>query len=283
MNAPEVAALFLPPSRALGVVHGMSFNDYRAVEALSQSGARKILRSPLHYKIDRDQPSEPTAAMRFGSAVHCGVLEPDDFDARVCCAPKVDRRTTVGKAEWADFLALSNGKAVLDADEYARARGCVEAVRAHPSAKRLLENAQTEVSIFWTDQHFKVPCKARLDARNPQRIIVDLKTTQDASPEAFAKSIANFGYTLQAAHYFSGAEHVLDETPQAFVIIAVESEPPHAVACYQMPSNGILAGAHQMDIALERYARALETGTFCGYPETIESIRLPRWATTFDL
>lgn len=281
LNAPAPPAAPERPPFVAGVFEDMPFNTYRAIEAMSQSGARKILKTPLHYVFDRDHPSEPTDSMQFGTAVHCGVLEPDAFQARVAAAPKVDKRTNAGKAAWAEFCLGSVGKVILSPDDFDRVRRCADAVHAHPAARELLAGATIETSLFWTDARYKVPSKGRLDIRNHGGI-VDLKTTKDASPEEFAKSIANFGYDVQGAHYFSGCEHLLDATPEFFVIIAVESEEPHAVACYAMPSNGILAGAHKMNLALERYARALESGRWEGYPDTIETITLPRWATTFN-
>jgi exodeoxyribonuclease VIII len=66
------------------------------------------------------------------------------------------------------------------------------------------------------------------------------------------------------------------------VFIAVEKQPPHAVGCYLLPGEGVLAGGHLMNIALARYAEALASGEFRGYADTIEQIRLPRWLLRFD-
>jgi exodeoxyribonuclease VIII len=277
VNAPER----IVPEFAPGVVAGMPFDVYHATEALSASGAKKLLRSPMHYRLERDQPGEPTDAMNFGTAVHVGVLEPDQFDARICCAPKVDRRTTVGKATWEKFVADSAGKLVLAQDAFDRARRCVDAVHAHPAARRLLDGGERELSLFWHDGKWKVPCKARYDLRSHGGI-TDLKTCQDASPEGFGRAIASFQYHLQAAIYVSGAEHLLDASPQFFAFIAVESEPPHAVGCYALPGNAILAGIHLMNRAMSRYAAAIESSSWPGYADTIETIQLPKYALRFD-
>lgn len=280
MNAPRELVDVAPPF-AVGVVDGMPAATYHAIEAMSASGAKKMRQSPAHYLLARNEASMPTAAMQFGTAVHAGVLEPDTFADVVAEAPDVDRRTKEGKAQWAEFAAAAAGKVILSPDDMARARRCINAVRAHPSAGKLLAGAEVEKSFFWRDGRFQVPCKARWDARN-HGLAIDLKTTQDASPEAFARSIATFQYHAQAAHYCSAAEHLLDESPQAFVFIAVEVEPPHAVACYALPGAAILAGAHLMNIAFARYADALASGRWAGYPETIESIALPKWALRFN-
>lgn len=265
-------ATFVP-----GVFEAMPADEYFAVEAMSASGAKKMLRSPAHYRLMRTEPSEPTAAMVFGTAVHCGVLEPAEFEKRYVLAPSFNKRTNDGKRALAEWLEANVGRIGLDADEWDRARRCIDAVLAHPAASRLLEGAQRELSLFWLDGEYKVPCKARYDARNHGGVI-DLKTTKDASPDEFAKQIANLLYHVQGAHYVSAHEHVLNETPAFFAFIAVESEPPHAVACYTLPPVAIQAGRREMDEALARYKAALALGKWPGYAETIQPIDLPRWS-----
>lgn len=270
-----------PPPFVAGEFADMPAAVYHQVEAMSAGGAKKILRSPQHYRLMRTTPNEPTSAMEFGTVVHAGVLEPDTFHRVVAVAPDCDKRTKDGKAEWAQFAFDNAGRIILKADELARAQRCIDAVRAHPAASRLLDGGRSEVSLFWNDGKYKVPCKCRWDKLNCGGGM-DLKTTLDASPEGFARQIASLQYHVAAAHYISGHEHVLNESPEFFAFIAVESEPPHAVACYVLPANAILAGMHQINIAYSRYAEALSAGTWPGYPPTIEAIQIPRWALRFD-
>lgn len=265
-----------------GLHRNMPAATYHGIEAMSASGAKKMLRSPQHYLLARTTPSVPSPAMLFGTAVHAGVLEPDTFDDAVVVAPEVNKRSKDGKAELEAFAAANAGKVVLSPEDFDRATNCIEAVRRHPAAAQLLDGGEREVSLLWHDGKYKVPCKSRFDAMNHGGVI-DLKTTRDASPEGFGKEIANYLYHLQAAFYCSAAEHVLDASPKFFAFIAVESEAPFAVACYVLPSNAILAGAHLADIALGRYADALAAGEWPGYPEEISVIKLPSWATKFNV
>ena len=72
--------------------------------------------------------------------------------------------------------------------------------------------------------------RGRLVVKEPHRIVVDVKTTRDASRAEFAKSIANLDYHVQAAWNQDalGAEQ--------FITIAVEesasaSAPPRRATC----------------------------------------------------
>lgn len=279
-----------------GIFADMPAEEYHKREAMSASGIKKMLQSPQHYMLMRTRPSEPTDAMQFGSAVHCGALEPDRFASAVLCPPadapkkptaaqwnakKPSPETLDAIAFWQAFNRECIGRIVLTRDDHARAQRCIDAVRAHPAAAALLEGAEREVSLFWNDARYGVPCKSREDIYSHGGI-TDLKTTTDASPEGFGKQIANLLYHVQGAHYISGSEHVRNESPRFFAFIAVESEEPHAVAVYALPGNAILAGAHLANRALERYAAALANGQWSGYPDTIELIKLPAWALRFD-
>jgi hypothetical protein len=279
-----------------GIYRSMAAERYHAVEAFSSGGARALLRSPQHYKLERETPNEPTDRMIFGTVVHTGVLEPLQLEARVAAVPtgapkrptaaqinakKPSLETLEAIAFWTAFDAANADKIVLSLEDYKRALRCIDAVQSHSGARTLIEGAETEVSLFWLDARYKVPCKCRWDISNHGGV-ADLKTTEDASNSAFARQAANFFYHMQGAHYLSGGEHVCNATPQFFAFVAVESNEPHGVACYHLGGDAVLAGTHLLNVALDRYAHALAEGRWPGYPETIEPLRFPKWAMRFD-
>lgn len=281
MNALVSEIVLERPAFVPGVFEDMPAETYHAIEAMSASGAKKILRAPALYKLMRDQGSEATDSMNVGTAVHYGVLQPHLLPLRVCCAPEVNKRTNAGKEEYAAFEAANADKTILSVSDYEDAMRCVDAVNAHPMARHLLDGSRREVSIFWYDGRYGVPCKCRYDILNHGGGI-DLKKTKDASPDGFGREAAKYLYHVQAAHYWSGHEHALDGSPKFFAFIAVEPERPNLVACYTMPTDALLAGAHLMNTALERYAAALESGKWGGYPEEIHALRFPRYALSVN-
>jgi exodeoxyribonuclease VIII len=254
--------------------------EYHDIEALSSSGAKRIRKSPAHFRLMRTTANAPSPAMQFGTAVHSGVLEPATFADCVVCAPDVNKRTNLGKDVHAQFIAEHGHKVILSPSDFDRARRCIDAVLAHPAARHLLEGAEVEHSLFWNDRLFNVPCKARLDARKHGGI-TDLKSCQDASPEGFAQAIGAFDYHAQAWTYMSGAEHVLDATPEFFAFVAVETEPPHCVAVYHLGRDSLMHGARLWDEALARYKKAIDAGEWAGYSPQIETIDAPRWKLKF--
>lgn len=276
-----------------GVFYDMPADEYHAIEAMSQSGAKEMRRSAAHYRWARDHPKEPTETMQIGTLLHTAILEPDKFEDQAIVMPEnAPRRPTKLQLNakqpsketveainwWREFDERASGKIVIDAETRDMLMHMRDAVLRHDGARLLLENAKREVSLFWIDGKYKVPCKARLDAIDEDLfVVVDLKSTNDASAEEFGTTLANYAYHAQAAHYIGGCEHVYHRTP-SFVFIAVEREPPYGVACYAMQSNQILVGGRLMDRAYEAYAEALRTGYWASYSKKIQAAQMPGWA-----
>jgi hypothetical protein len=262
------------------VNYQQAWDEYFKVQALGSGGIAKLLKSPQHFKFNLDHPSEATAAQVFGIAVHALLADPVGFEDLYVVAPTFDKRTKAGKAGFAAWLDDNKGKIGLDVEEATRVKGCANAVMAHPAARKLIEGGKTEVSCYWRDNEYDIPCKARFDALNLGGAI-DLKTAADASKEAFAASIVRYGYHEQASHYWTGHEHCFNASPEFWCWIVVESEPPHAVAVYQCGMATLLAGRQRCNEAYGRYRDALRSGQWRGYPETIEVIEVPTWARRF--
>ena len=259
-----------------GVYQGMPAPDYHAIDALSASGAKHLLRSPAHYLAQKEKPMEPTAAMRLGTAVHTMILEPEKADIEIARAPKVDKRTKVGKETIELFERENAGKLCLDADVYDKAAAIADAVAKHPAARDLLRDGQAEVSMLW-EAHDGIPCKARFDYYKGDGII-DIKTTQDASPDAFARSIAGFKYHMQAAHYLQGYREVTGWDADHFTFIAVESEPPYAIGIYRLDDASLMSGRMLMEQAAFAFKRAADPVQWKGYSRDIQTISVPSWA-----
>lgn len=257
----------------MGKLVTISERDYHSDrEHVSKTWLDKINRSPLHLRCYLDsEPKPQTPAMQLGSITHVCILEPDRFNTEFVCSPKLDKRTKAGKEEYAQFEAENSGKVVVDKSSFDKAVSMRDSVRAHKAARALLDAGSAEQSVFWNDSEFEVGCKARGDWVR-ENIIVDLKTSSDASPSGFAKSIANFRYHVQAAHYEAGFD--IDK----FVFIVVESEPPYGVAVYAVDADMLLRGSEARKRNMDAYAECIQTDKWPGYPDSVQTIALPTWA-----
>lgn len=259
----------------------MTEHEYREYPAISRSALWKLRESPEKFKWAMEHPEQPTQALLFGQAFHKLVLEPETFFDEFAVAPEIDRRTKAGKEEYAAFCEFAAGKTVIDQDAFDRANEMRVAVCSNPYVAKLL-NGQHEVPYFWTDELTGEACKVRLDSLTEiksQPVIVDLKTTADASTDGFMRSAIKYGYDFQAAMYSEGYEKNTGKKP-LFVFIAIEKEPPYAVNILQADEAFTQHGYDVFRELIGTYHDCKASGNWFGYLgayNVINTLNLPAW------
>lgn len=246
-----------------GLYPGLTFSEYRAYGRFGGSDAAYLAtHSPAHWREYRKQPGTP--AQKFGTAAHVLILEGTEaFEQRYIVHPGFDRRTNAGKAAHLEFVTAHAEYEILTQLEYNTLMEMNLSVRQSMIASDILEScAQREVSLFWHCQLSDVQCCGRLDFVG-DGIVGDLKTTSDASPEAFQRSVLRYGYYIQAGHYIDGLA-VFELLPR-FMFIAVEKDPPYAVGVYELDEDLLVDGIRQARIARRRYQEAEAEGYWANH------------------
>lgn len=241
------------------------------VEYLSKSSLDQIHKSPAHFQAYiNNEKKEPTSSMIFGSLVHSVVFGQNDY----AISPICDRRTKEGKAIYEQFLAESEGKElIVTQEQYDQALAIAQAVAKHPKAAALLTEGIAETPVFGELNGVLAKCKP--DFKNTKfNVLVDLKTTTDASPAEFSKSVYNYRYHVQAAMY-------MDITKATrFFFIAVEKEAPFNCEVYELDDESIAIGRAEYLADIETFKTCLKTENWHGYTKepAIHVIGLPAWA-----
>lgn len=257
----------------------MTNEQYRAAEGVS-STTLKIFgtRSPYHAMDALKNPPEPTPAMVMGSAIHARILEPDTFTSLYACAPVCDRRTKEGKEIFAKFSEESKGKTVLTNEDYATVCLIGDRVLGDETMRRELSGGQAEGSAFWTDKNTGVKAKCRPDYyRHHDRVIIDVKTTENAAADEFARVMANLKYHWQAQHYIRGIEAVTEAPIFSFKFLVVEKKPPYAYALYTLHHSALDKAEEDLQHIMTKYQACQELNEWPSYPNTGE-LYLPTWA-----
>lgn len=241
--------------------------------SLSSSGARLILKSPARFRHEQKHPSGTTKAFDIGHAAHMLVLGAGPELVQV---PPDEWRTKIVKEQVAAIRA--KGKVPLRPTDFTAVHAMAAAIRQHPLASVLFDpdGGIPEQVLVWRDDATGVWRRAMLDWRRG-RIIVDYKTTTDAAPAAFAKSVATFGYHQQDSYYRDGVTALGIADDPAFLFVVQEKEPPYLVAVYDLDDEALRIGRDRNRRALERYRDCTESGIWPGYSAGIETIALPRW------
>ena len=114
------------------------------------------------------------------------------------------------------------------------------------TVNRLLTSGEAEKIISWHNEHYNVNCKGMLDYHRDD-MIIDLKTTQDASYNGFMRSVRKYKYHKQAAYYMDAVK------AYRFIIIAIEKTPPFSINVFELGDDMIDEGRDMYNHELEIY------------------------------
>lgn len=259
-----------------GIYKDLKNDIYHKSEGISSSELKLIMRSPAHYKYASDNPKPQTPQMALGSAVHALVLEPDKTP--VVQEPEVNKRTKDGRAELERFHMEHAESIICSPDQYNIAIAMRDSLLSHPTASVLFASGAAEQSHFWIDEDTGLLCKVRPDFYNSDHeVCVDLKTTTDASNDAFLRAVVNFSYELQAAYYQHGLAHT-DTKSIEFIFVVVENTPPYAVSIFTLPEEMMHKGNVMWRRALDTMHQCKMSDKWPGYSTDIQVLDCPSWA-----
>lgn len=288
-------ALAGPPSLSIpdgftGIIPNLPIERYHAhASSMSSTKLGQLEESPFNFwalnlKADRPPPPPPTDAQRAGSLMHCVTLEPRAVASRYVVRPAwVDGRKKDGKAWIEDHT--KPGVEVITEEELEVALQQREALLAVPELEALLADdapdTWSELSCFWTHPGTGIRCRCRPDRMqllsDGRWLLGDLKSTRDVAPGEFAKSVGNFGYHRQAAHYIDGVEAATGREVAAFLFGAVSKVYPWLAVPYLLDDEALLRGRLRRDELLRLAADCAQRGSWPAYGDGPLVISLPRW------
>jgi hypothetical protein len=252
-------------------------SKYHAHEAISKGRLFKMAKSPRYFKYSEDNPEEPSEAMKLGSAFHAYVLEPDMFSEEIAVMPKVDKRTKVGKATYAEFLETATGKIIIDEEQMDTIKHMKKALLAHPLASKLIEG-KVEQSVYFTDEATGVECRVRPDItleKGDKVILSDLKSCVSCEAHNFQRDALKLGYDLQSYMYSYGRQ------ADTFIFIAVEKTAPYLINVLVASQDFLDRGKQIFEDLMGKYSECTENDTWYGMNGSdmrINSLELPYWA-----
>lgn len=280
--------------RPMGVVHSMPFEEYLAIDAMSQSALKQLARSPWHYANRVDV--KETRAMLNGSLVHCARLEPDALAQRYVVVPEdAPRKPTEAQWNakkpndssrasmewWTAFGEEVAGRSIIPAADYAITQLQLDALNANETIRDLMSGGHSEVSVFWIDPATGIYCKARPDyvrQDDDGDILTDLKSTVDESPNGFSRTAARMQYHLQAAHYSSGWQIATGRRVYEFMFAAVTSSRPVLAVPYVLTDEVLQQGVEERALLLARFAECKKSDTWPAYGNGVQLLDFPAYA-----
>lgn len=254
----------------------MPESEYHSRKELSSTGARRLLDSPARFRYWEDHPQPHKAVFDLGTAAHTKIL---GVGASTVVYP-VEHLTPSGNVStskatvaWVEEQRAA-GLLPITASDARKVDRMAEAVLAEPEARQILERiVGREVTIV--QEIDGVPVRARFDLYDGHRA-ADLKTTRDASPRAFNRSIGSYGYHVQQQWYDEAHKAETGGYLEGFTFVVVESAPPHLVGVYEIDFVWAELGSNAAKKARGLFRECTESGVWPGYGAA--TLTAPTWA-----
>ena len=262
-----------------GVYQDLDENAYHADPviggSLSSTGAKQLIKSPLHYRHYIDVGMAPRTAFDTGHVIHKEILG-EGADLAV-----MDFDSWRSKAsQEARDKARTDGRVPILEKDYVPLLEVANSVLDDPVVGPWFTGkGDSEVSIFHKHQEHGVWMRGRIDRiikDGDQTILIDVKTTRDADPSEFGRTAAKFGYDLQRAWYKHIWEALTGDTVR-FLHVLVGLDEPTTLSVAELDDDFDWTGTELMNQALARYAECQRTGQWPGYPTTTTQVGPPNY------
>ena len=262
--------------------------QYDATVALNYSGMKELLKTPASYRHYLTATREETKALRMGRLTHAFVLEPEVVTSRFVTIPgDAPKKPTKAQIEaknpsnetclaigwWKVFNSNAEGKTIVDSDEW---EVCVNVAQSMSATIKHLGLTIKQTEVMLLVDYCGCPLKVAIDAVAENALgdeyIIDLKSTEDASPKAWLSSARSYRYPLQGHTYRTAFEAFFKRRIKGVVFVAGEKSAPYLSAAYEF-------GPELMTYAIEDFEKAVALYKSCsaldewpGYPTEVTTL-----------
>jgi hypothetical protein len=240
-----------------------------------------------HPRLNPNYKPDESAKFDVGKLAHslflegvdcCCVIDPKDYPAGNGNIPKGWTNPSIRAAR---DVARDAGKVPMLPEEAASVVDMVKAATVQLAESELgiinlRAEGDAERSYVW--QEDGIWCRARPDWLSKDRTIaLDYKTTSSsANPNAVAKSMANFGYAVQASFYKRGIKAV-DGVEPTFIFLFQEVDPPYLCSFIGLSPAWQEIGNQQVNAGIMLWRECIKSGVWPGYTNKVCYPDCPPW------
>ena len=239
-----------------------------------------------------------TAEKEWGSLIDA-LVSGESFSSRFVLVPETYPDAKTGKPKPWNFNATycdewrtqHEGKQLIKAAKWHDAEAAHKILLSDKQIASLIECSKRQVMFTAqyddADTGLTIAVKGLIDFAPSAdsdfgRCLADLKTCNTAAPFAWAKSVFEYGYHVQAAMYLDGWNKATGESRDDFRHILQESFAPWEVGKRWLTTDFIAIGRAKYKEALKRYCRALKDDEWEGYDDS-GSMVIDGWRETQPL
>lgn len=240
---------------------------------LSYTALSNFIDSPKDFADYKLQKKEPTAAMNYGSMLHCLILEPAKFNERFYAFDDADKcaeliangakspRATKEYRQWKAQMCEAAGKrTIVSPQDYAHAKIVASNVLNNAAAARLMHKCpRKETPVDWEFMNYLF--HGFIDLMGDADI-VDIKSMADAQQDKVKREIWYRKLYLQGVMYLIGArekdkEEGREPRERNYHIMAVDKL--GGISCHLLDPALLKFGMEEYDKFMKKFNYAILT------------------------
>jgi hypothetical protein len=276
-----------------GIYTTISIEDYHKNKThLSSTQVRTAKKSLKEFDWMRRGliKQEQKSYFDFGNAFELALMDKDGFSKYVAILKDSEwvaaamkekdydkpRSTKIYKELHDEFILGRQGMYQINdkgPESYETITAMLESCYQDKVIQGLIKNTEYQMSLYWTDEETGLRLKTRPDiCKRKKNVIVNIKTTQDGSPKAFSKDLANHEYPLQAIQEITGCLRTgLMDSVDVYFWLVVEKVPPFNATIYEFDQSDIAASMDEYRYLLNKLARAQSECLYPGYSDRADN------------
>lgn len=291
---------------ANGIHTDISIEEYHANKShISATQIKKARESLKHFNwyMTGQIIQEEKTCFGFGNAFELALVNQKEYLSKVAVMPDGEWVEDIKKArpelvkiraskeytaEYDKWKAANRGKyEIMDQgpESFETIECMLDSCNNDKYIRQLIDNTEYQVSLFWTDEATGLNLKTRPDVcKRKKNVLVNIKTIDDGSPDAFSRELAKWDYPLQACIEMVGSLKTrLMPTIDTYLWLVCEKKPPYNATIYEFSQDDISNCMDLLRFTLDRIAKAKKENVWPGYggmadnPYSILIAKIPSW------
>lgn len=293
-----------------GIHTDITIEAYHANRTHISATQIKIAKRSLkefQWYLDGKIVQEDKPHFSFGNAFELALLNPVEFSEKVAIMPDQEwirevmlnddtivkpRSTKIYGTRYNEWILGREGMyTVMDAgkESYETIKCMLDSCYADKVIQGLIRNTEYQLSLFWTDEETGLGIKTRPDiCKRKKNVVINVKTIEDGSPQAFSKELAKYDYPLQAAIEITGCLQtgLMGQVDNYFWLVC-EKKAPYNATIYEFGQEDIKMSMDELHYLLNKIKKAKEENLHPGYSDRADNqygiltAQIPPWYRAF--
>lgn len=261
------------------------------LNAVGSTTLKNLRGSYKHFLESRNFSDATKKTMLRGRVFHEMLLQPQVFGENYVVEPIKpdfgDMRTKIAKekkAQWEveiyhDFEKSINGREVVTSEMMDEVLRMLESCNQNNVMRSILDNSEKEVAYFARCSVTGImrKCKADVLSLDKMKLLLDVKSCQDATSHEFGRQFINMEYDLQMAYYHDIICDVENLQSIPVAIFACESKEPFENALYPIDESNLEVGRSLWRHRLQYLADIRSGKKSEGLPNEFMPLLVPAW------